>query len=777
MRFGLVCFAMFVVLASVSSLSAQQVTVTPAAEPFEVVTGQVESLIFNIQITEDGEPSAILEDTTVSVAIAGIEDEESGISLLPTEAEWSLFQGFKGGKRRVSIILNGIVPKTGTIIETTAVINIPNQEPQEVEISLQVRASDSETVDEKTLDFCIQPGRGEALESGYRASARLFPNFRKMQVIGSVPVSDAASATIAASMKFEVIELVNGAEYIPSDMELINSIKVIDSDDDGFAEAIVFQTKIKSPKIEVAPESKRYFEIRVHRTDILPVDYTYLGKFEVVPRESTDSSQVASIGGSGYEWAKFRREQSKPLSAKVVLLRNGVKLPAAAQATFSIEAYESNAEPTVSGLYDMTWVVHIDWALLSKIGKFEMDDTLSVKMRFPESGVAPLLTSLKICEVGKNAVYINNTEEILAKEYDNGDTEQTHLDALMEALCEAGLEVDEDGNISFPGLFEDPNSDEIDPNWPAVRRVQDAIRAAIQAYKNANRDITAEGETDAKDCLEESDDWEIEITLRKTNTEGEEVDVEVVIVIGSKGEEKASATDGKGSNGTVKPKKLVIAIGRCGKDNKDSSLESKGQDAGANVNNPGSLGIALGGNGGNEPDRKLSSSASEESRKGRGGHAGVAIGPTAEQDPDEDGTGGATGIALGGHGGDSEAQDRISGNGGTAIAEVSGSDRAKKAKIRSKSKVFAGGGNSGETSNPPLPTEKDKDKSKGYSSGGTVASNPNGVKGAKKVKKKGIVHIGGQAGKQHGGMARAETGKSASSTPGVPKRSGPITGD
>ncbi|MEE9312619.1 MAG: hypothetical protein V3V10_09435, partial [Planctomycetota bacterium] len=751
-----------------SGVSAQQIDVTPASSPFEIMAGVPASLSFNICVTKEDEPAPFADEVTATIVMRGVEDEETGLVLLPLEAEWVFFEGFAAGQRHLRLAVMGDVPVDGTVLATTATIVFAGQEPLEVAVELQVRGStpDRDLAD-SNIDFCVQPGTGEADNSasyGYGMQARLYSNFRRVQVVGSFSFNNAASATIKASTVLEIVEVIEEDDSrIPTDMALTSRLRVIDADGDGLAEAVTFLATIRSKKLKVKLGARRLFEVRAYRTDVLPKAAIILGEFEVVRRAYTDGDNFATIGGRDYVWAEFGREQSKPLTAEPILLRNGQRLPAPAQAFATVVPAGENASPTSSGLFDLEWVVDIDWGKLSKFVAFEVGDTLSVRMRFPKSRVAPLTVDMEVTKVGVNAVYLTTVEELEAKEYDNDKTEQDYVDELMEALCKAGLVVDSDGNLSLPGLFGHGNYDN-------AGDIQDALRAAILAYKNALRKV------DGKDCLKGKKPWEIEVKFKKRMPStkdddgnvvlGKEVEITVVIVIGPKGK-KAKATDGKKDG-----PKLVIAVGRCGEDDNKDPNKSEGQDAGVTINQPGSVGIAVGGNGGDEPDRTLGESITAEGKKkGRGGKATAEVKKTAGEGRSSKG---ATAVALGGHGGDADADGRLSGNGGDAKAT---------AEKGAKGKVAAGGGNSGYVSSPPPvpPTRKGAAPSKkGIYGGNTEVENGDSV-GGKGRSHEGIgVHNPGLEGEVIGGVATAEPRRTAGGKPSQPNTKepeGPITGD
>lgn len=258
-------FALLLALVAVPLAAQQAINITAASDPFEIKVGVVENLKFNVCVTEENEVVKLKEDTTAIIEVQGINDADTGLVLLPFSAEWSFFQGFKAGKRALSLAIIGCVPDAGTVVETVAVISFPNQEPLEVPIKFQVRGGSDGIDTYSQMEFCIHPGKGETLPGSIGAvgpTAKMLPDFKNLLSIGAFTFKDAPTATIVASTEFEIVEILEDNSEIPTDMTLKKHIHTVDPDDDGWADAVHFTAKIKSLKLELAFGTERLFELR-----------------------------------------------------------------------------------------------------------------------------------------------------------------------------------------------------------------------------------------------------------------------------------------------------------------------------------------------------------------------------------------------------------------------------------------------------------------------------------------------------------------------------------
>lgn len=503
-----------------------------------------------------------------------------------------------------------------------------------------------------------------------------------------------------------------------------------------------------------------------YRIDVLPIKKIILGQFIVAGRSSIGGDVTAILGYNESRTVTFSRKQSKPLAVRPVLHRNGIRLPAKAQAMVTIEPSSSNATPTINGLYDLSWDVHIDWTKLSKITPFAIGDILNVHMHFPKSSVSHLIADLEILERGINATVFETPESLLEKDYDetrefeetyideDGNeqtrtvdrklTEKDYLDDLIKALQAAGLVVDANGNIDFPKAFMDPTKKRI--NWERAGEALEALRAAIEAYKMAKREITKNGKI--TDCLEKAKEWRIVVKVKMKNKNGDLVNVEIVIVIGAKGK-KASATDGKAKKDD-KASKLIIAIGRCGEDaTKDAKNKitdaTDGGSAGVEIKRPGSIGIAMGGDGGGESEVGVVRDGAD------GGDSEAKVKETAT---------GAVGIAVGGVGGGVKTL-------GGKVTQGNGGDANTDAEKGADAKVVGMGGDSGYGEEP---------KKKPYKSGKTATKNGDSVKGHTKEKRGEYIENDGRAGTAIGPITRAEPKQGAEGAKARHRETAPTTG-
>lgn len=647
-------------LFSCGLLHAQTLNFASTHTPAETTVQKPLRLYFNAESSDaDGNPAGLEAATQVQVNLPPFDDEETGLSVLPANATWHFPEGFVGGRRFIETAVVGTSPSESATLMAPLTMTLADGTVIEKTVEILVRAGATEG---GNAELCIQPGDGGELGPwvgfGLSPGWRIYTDFRPLLAVGSAQFKDAPAATIKNSMEFEVVEVLEDGETAPAPFTIDNRrLRVVDSDNDGTAEAIHFGVRIsRSEAIEVSFGEVRRFEIRATRTDVLPTPVASLAQFELEVRARVSFAEEPVLGFDDEISVGFERDQSRALNVRPVLYRNGNQLPPAAQATAAVLGNPLNGELTETGLYDLGWFVDVDFTRLTAISGFVVGDTLGVELRFPGISVQPLLADLEVFEDGINATTFKDIEDLEEKIYDNGTTEKDLVETLVEALCDAGLEVDDDGGLALPDPFEDEG---LDPQWGDVQETLDEIRNAALAYKNAPRLV------DGEDCLERARKWKVSVTIKKDGK-----DIPVVI---------ARDTSGKGTNAKSKRNMdcaLVIAIGMCGEDPGDDGEATNGSGAAVELKGRNSVGIAVGGNGG------------EGGAENDGGDGGSANANTK-------GGSSNTAIALGGHGGSTTGTGSKGGSGGDAGSEVTG---------RSSNIVEAGASGSQEVPPPKADT-------------------------------------------------------------------------
>lgn len=733
MRFA--ALTILLVLSCLTPLGAQELKFDPASEPFESSSGELLTLYHNIGVSnENGEPTQLTEATQVGVELSAFEDEESGLSFLPALTSWNFPAGFAGGRRQLETAVFGPAPVKGIELIAPIRLTLADGTLLEQTVKILVRAGATEG---GGGGLCIQPGDGEEYPLSPTAGSGISPGWvvfndtRPLAAIGSAQFKDAPAATIENTTTFQVVEVLADGTTAPAPFSIENlHTRVVDADGDGTAESLVFGLRMsRTGEIELAPNdagrTSRVFELRAVRTDVLPNPVASIYQFDVSRREWVEHDVHAVLGDDAPVLVGFKREQSHALKARPVLYHNGVQLPAAAQATAKLEPGGLNGDVTWTGLFDLAWDVEVDFARLAMIGGFALGDTLTVELRFPGSGVAALNRDLEVLQDGINASVFKSLEDLAEKTYDDDTNEQEHVEALVQALCDAGLMVDDDGKLTFPSLIEDEGDD---PQWGDIRGVANAIRAAILAYKNAPRN------KDGVSCLVGEKEWEVRVTIEKDGKQ-----VPVVIVLDTTGD-GASADDKKSGDGS-----LVIAIGKCGKDGTGNTDGTDGSKATAKLSKDGSLGIAAGGNGGQGGDQPDSPSG------GNGGKSSV----------DAKGRG-STGISLGGHGGSTEGNGSKGGNGGDSETDA-----------EKRSNGLSEAGSSGSQKLPP----PDSHTSTGKASVKNDSAVPD-KKGGVETKRRevGEGKLEGTSGSTKGGIVRAKPDKTMDDNTAKVVRNDPTTG-
>lgn len=743
------------------------ITVTQAQEPEETAVGAELKLRFHVNVSNTkGKPARLTAPVDLMAELPNFTDEDTGLSMAAAEDLFHLPTGFAGGTRSLVTAATGAPPLRPVVLAApvrfaTEAADVGLKVPDEVLV--QIRTQPAEADGE--FKFCIAPGRGER-----GAWPLLYADFGSVLVIAGVTGAGLPTATVLAGLEFEVVEVVRDAETgevreVRQDAVEISEdphTRVIDSDGDGFAEGIHAVLRLRAAQpVAVKPNQRRRFILRARHTDGINVDELGEADFDIEPRERTGVGGVAVVGAGTGVATRFERRQSRAFGITPSILRNGAPLNAAAHATMTVVPDQLNASPVAeSGLYDLGWSVRVDWARLQGLVNWQPDDTLTVTA---ELGGADNRASVtwEVAFDGINATVFDTPESLIEKEYDNGVTERDHVDALVEALKEAGLiarRTSKGDEVEIPDVLADPNDDGF-PDWGRVRRALRAIKNAVKAYKTAPRVL------DGVDCLEGRREWDVCVTIQcplvdedgepVTDDDGNQVikDVNLKIFFNP----QRNGRDGRNASGSDDgaPCTLLIVIAQCGVS--ESGNAGNGGEAEADISGRGSVGIAVGGDGSGNRDDPDSNEA--------GGNGGKGIVKIGRKPGNADDGPGPTGVSIGGDGGDTVGTNARPGDGADAEADA---DQA------ACGSIVAGGGDSGHAEFPP--------SRGGHTSGTARVKNGDSVTSDGKRKavnrKSRRVKGGGQRGRVTGGIARAEKDLTPDSTDGVPRPNpNPVTGD
>jgi hypothetical protein len=715
--------------------AAATLDISPASSPVIVESATATSFYFNLTVSDDGLPASLPANETVDVDLPQLIDTEYNLTLLPAQTQWLLAQGFEGGLRELQTSVIGSPPDE--TVELTAPISFTLSDSSVINADLTILVRPG-PVEHGWADFCFQPGdgwrsgTGPALGTPPFVAGFAYNDFGPIMAIGSVVFEDAAAATIADNVRFEVHEEMSDGRFTTAPVDVDEHwLQVIDHFNDGIADAVHFGVRLeRTAELALAEGEHRILELRAYRDD----DANALIRIALLELRSRVTTWVDSpvLGFEEPVTFEFRLQQSHPLTATPKLFRNDVELPEAAQALAALEPHSSNSTPTASGLYDLSWKVVVNFALLAPLAGFVVDDELRVDLHFDDTSVEPLSAPTDVLQAGVNATVFSDMEELEGKEFDNDKTELDYVRDLIEALCEAGLEVDDEGGLSFPGSpFDDGEDEDLGPNWQEVCKTLIAIREALMAYKNAER------KSGGQDCMRRR--WRVRATVQVGDKE-----IPVVILIRTDGR-TAVASDG-GDDGT-----LVIVFGTCGEDAQGSQDGQRGGKAKAELEGKGSLGIALGGNGGEGGE------GSDARNGGNGGDAEVDVSGI-----------GSTGIALGGKGGSTEGAGRSAGNGGNGTAT---SERGRRADL------IAEGGASGSQRFPPSNARTSTGEARVTNPDSTPDHRGDGGRRTSE-RRSGTARLNNGSGRTTGPVARGTPDRDMDSDEGRTIRDGPpVTGD
>lgn len=734
------------------------IKVTQDTEPTECSVGDEVRIRLNFNVSDaEGNPASLDTALDLPVSMPAFTDADTLLSVAAAEDLFHFGAGFKGGSRvLITAVAGPAVPAQPCVVKPPVIFGAPG--PGRVlaapeTLSILVRSSPAEPSGQ--FHFCPQPGRGEVVEG---MDPLLYADFRRCLVVGHVPAAGLPAATVLAGIEVTVVERVqNVGDVVQADITVSDALQrsVVDADGDGFAEGITIVARLEATAaVPVAINATRHFEIRVRHLDGAATRVLGEADFTVRRREETSGpGGVAIVGYDHGVYATFTRRQSRILNPKLTLLRNGVAMDAVARATATITPSLSNATPTAeSGLYNLHWTVDLDWNRLQKLVPWGPDDTLTFRWEY-SAAIGSAEVNWETAIPGVNATIFDTPQKLTDKRYDNGRTEKDYFDDLVDALKGAGLRLREQPDrLEFPTLLDNPN--EKRPNWDRVETAIAAVKAAVKAYKDAVRRVNG------ADALAGQKEWETEVEV-----EFDVVDANGNPVRNSDGTVKKKLIkvrivfkpgrdvngNGSGAEGDDKGQgpKVVIVIGQCGNTAANGN-NGKGGEARVKVTGPGSVGIAVAGDGASNTDPEVNK---------HGGHGGAAKADAGDSKRPV-GQPGATGVAIGGNGGDAVAPNTNPGNGGDA--------NAKGAKGGASGVVIR----PGDSGNGKLPHKDNETTSGTGTAENEDALETNGKKSVSAGVAKGAK---GQGGKAKAGVARAETGKSLKNSPGEYDGS-PVTG-
>jgi len=273
---------------------------------------------------------------------------------------------------------------------------------------------------------------------------------------------------------------------------------------------------------------------------------------------------------------------------------------------------------------------------------------------------------------GLQASTYRSIEELEGLEYDNGQTEKDYLNELIEALKDAGVEIDENG-VSFPSGFPEGGKR---PAWPDIDEALEKLRNAILDWKNKAR------EQGGQDFLEGKEKFEIDVFIE---IDGVLVRIRLVISDGSVANVGDSDRHPDQNSDNEDAPRIVIAVGKCGRDHNGGDATSGANAPAVRIRKRGTLGVSVGGNGGNGQYDPTVPSNPNAAKGADGGNASVNV--RRERDSTNRPS---TGIAIGGNGGDSNGEG---GSGGDA--DAASRDRGADASVAARA------GDSGTGRNPP----------------------------------------------------------------------------
>lgn len=734
------------------------IKVTQDTEPAECSVGDEVRVRLNFNVSDaEGNPVSLGSALDLPVTMPAFADPDSLLSVAAAEDVFHFGAGFKGGSRvLITAVAGPGVPAEPLVVKPPVTFGDPG--PGRVlaapaTLSIQVRSSPAEPSGQ--FHFCPQPGRGDVVEG---MDPLLYTDFKRCLMVGHVAAAGLPAATVLAGIEVIVVERVqNIGDVVQTDITLADALQrsVVDADGDGIAEGITIVARLQADTpVPVAINAKREFEIRVRHLDGAATNVLGEAGFVVRRREETSGpGGVAIVGHDHGVYAVFKRDQSRALNPKLTLLRNGVPMDAAARATATITPSLTNATPAGdSGLYNLYWSVDLDWNRLQKLVPWGAEDVLTFRWEFSASiGSADVNWDLAI--PGVNATTFDTPQKLTDKRYDNGRTEKDYFDDLVRELKGAGLRLREQPDrLEFPTLLDNPN--EKRPNWDRVETAIAAVKAAVKAYKDAARRVNG------ADALGGQKEWDTEVEvefdvvdaggnpLRNPDGTVKKKLIKVRIVFKPGHDVNGNGSDADGDDKGQGPK-VVIVIGQCGKTAANGN-NGKGGAAKVKVTGPGSVGVAVAGDGASNTDPSVNK---------HGGHGGAAKADAGSAKRPA-GQPGATGVAIGGQGGDAVAPNTNPGNGGDANAEAAKGGA---------SGVVVRPGDSGNGKLPGVDNE--------IKSGTGTAENEDALEtnGKKSISTTVAKSAKGQGGKAKAGVARAETGKSLKTSPGE-YDGNPVTG-
>jgi hypothetical protein len=751
----------FVVLALVIGLSGAVLkadpvlSIQPTLSPFESSVASQVTLTFNVLVEQDGEPAELIDPVEVSVIVPGYEDEDTGVAVPPIEGTWHLPAGFSGGQRRLAGAVFGAPPPEPLLAELVLVASSDVTGVQEVPFEIQIHAAYSER--QAFVDFCLTPdigrtGRPWGVGPGPIATTLdLYRDFESVRGIGVIGTPSAEADKLPGLIQFLVTEVVDGNEFPAAAIRVSGAqLHALDTDGNGLAEVVQMTFRLEAPQaVAVAPNAEREFLVYAERTDLGDAPATLLAEVSIKAREEWGNSVfwLDNLDQS----IVFERRQSVALgNPRVRLFLNGEALPPDAQATAVIETLHDGNPDVETGLHDLTWDVRVDWEKLQQRVEVTAGDMFRVDMWFPQSAAVAGITRISaVDEVfapdGLQASTHRDIGELEELEYDNGKTEKDYLDELIEDLKDAGVEIDEDG-VSFPPGF--PEGEGKDPNWADIREALEKLQEAILDWKNKAR------EQNGEDILDGKDTFEIDVFIK---IDGVLVRFRIVIRNGGRVNDDDKHVD-EGSDNEDAPR-IVIGVGKCGRDHNGGPAQNGGNAPKVRVRKRGSLGVSVGGNGGNGEADPDGSPDPDAARGANGGNAEVDV--DTERDPT---TPPPTGIAIGGNGGDSNGEG---GSGGDANAEARGGQ--SRSRDENDGSVAAKGGSTGNSRFPPRGNRPRAGESRVRHDGGIQGGGRRGRASTDGAS------LDGVSGRMRGGMSSGQHREPADTTEGRLDRSGVTT--
>jgi hypothetical protein len=672
-------FLIWGLMCATASANAQPtITVSPATEPFEASVASAVTLTFNVQVHDgEGAPVALTEQVMVEVEVPAWTDAEEQVSVALAQYTWTLPQGFDGGQRAIAIAVTGMPPSeplTGNLV-----LNVTIGQGDPVEIPVVIEVGPGLDYVRTYLDFTVTPDQGTnwgyplAYSGNVPRELRLFRDFGAVTAVGVISALNGDAETVATSVTLRVVEVVDGEEVTTSVLETADTqFSAMDLDENGIAEFIQTSFTLQAPlAVAVNPNEWREFLLYARRTDLDPVLDILLAEIRVEARGGWSHSGFALDDPD--QRVYFERRQSNPLAnPRPFLYVNDVLLGDAAQATAVVEPGSGNSTPdSSSGLYDLAWTVVIDWPALKDRAVVVAGDTFRVDLTFPGTSMAAISAAVEVLEPGVEITTFRKLSDLEDEEYDNGKTEKDYLDELLDDLKAAGVKI-ENGGVSFPDGFPEVPAH---PQWKDIDDALEKLRQAINDWKNKPR------KKNGQDQLEGKREFRIDVFI-----EVDGILIRVILVIGdgtsrTTVDDTARHPDEDGDNKDVP--RIAIGAGKDGKNHGPGQEARKGANAPVvEVKKRGSLGVAIGGDGGNggtgEPDPDGVPGAD-------GGNSEVMVDTKRDAGNSKNPS---TGISIGGRGGNSN---------GTA---GSGGDSKSEAKQGSKADIISKAGDTGESKLP-----------------------------------------------------------------------------